>query len=69
MEGRRVRFLFLISISLLTLMAQKARSQNNHPSEEQAGAQKSASKSGAKSLSPAESAWVESTLGKLTVDE
>ena len=69
MEGRRVRFLFLIPILLFTLMAQKARSQNNHPSEEQAGAQKSASKSGAKSLSPAESAWVESTLGKMTVDE
>jgi len=69
MEGRRVRFLFLISILLLTLMTQKARSQNNHPSEEQAGAQKSASKSGAKSLSPAGSAWVESTLGKMTVDE
>jgi len=50
-------------------MTQKARSQNNHPSEEQAGAQKSASKSGAKSLSPAGSAWVESTLGKMTVDE
>jgi beta-N-acetylhexosaminidase len=69
MEGRRVRFLFLISILLLTLMTQKARSQNNHPSEEQAGAQRSASKSGAKSLSPAGSAWVESTLGKMTVDE
>jgi len=50
-------------------MTQKARSQNNHPSEKQAGAQKSASKSGAKSLSPAGSAWVESTLGKMTVDE
>src|SRR5215469_2734318 len=69
MEGRRVRFLFLISILLLTLMTQKARSQNNHPSEEQAGAQKSASKSGAKSLSPAGSAWVESTLPNMSVDE
>lgn len=70
MEGRRVRFLFLIPILLLILMDQKARSQNNHPSEEKAGAQKSrASKSGAKSLSPAESAWVESTLRKMTVDE
>ena len=69
MEGRRVRFLFVIPILLFTLMAQKARSQNNHPSEEQAGGQKSASKSGAKSLSPAESTWVESTLAKMTVDE
>jgi beta-N-acetylhexosaminidase len=70
MEGRRVRFLFLIPILLLILMDQKARSQNNHPSEEKAGTQKGrASKSGAKSLSPAESAWVESTLRKMTLDE
>jgi beta-N-acetylhexosaminidase len=65
MEGRRVRFLFLIPILLLILMDQKARSQNNHPAGEKAGAQKSS----AKSLSPAESASVESTLSKMTVDE
>ena len=70
MEGRRVRFLFLIPILLLILMDQKARSQNSHPSEEKAGTQKGrTSKSGAKSLSPAESAWVESTLRKMTLDE
>src|SRR6266566_1815982 len=70
MEGRRVRFLFLIPILLLILMTHKARSQNNNPSEEKAAAAKSRlSTSRAKSLSPAASAWVESTLGKMTVDE
>src|SRR6201981_4125240 len=70
MEGRRVRFLFLITILLLILMAQKARSQNNNPSEEKVAAAKSRdSTSSRKSLSPAASDWVESTLGKMTVDE
>src|SRR6266705_2518880 len=70
MEGRRVRFLFLIPILLLILMTHKARSQNNNPSEEKAAAAKSRlSTSRAKSLAPAASAWVESTLGKMTVDE
>lgn len=70
MEGRRVRFLFLISVLLLILMAQKARSQNNPPSEEKASAQTSGgSKNRAQGLSPAETAWVESTLGKMTVNE
>ena len=70
MEGRRVRFLFLIPILLLILMAQKARSQNTDPSEEKVAAAKSrGSRSSRQSLSPAASAWVESTLGKMTVDE
>ena len=70
MEGRRVRFLFLIPILLLILMAQKARSQNSNPSEEKVAAAKSrGSRSSRQSLSPAASAWVESTLGKMTVDE
>src|SRR5215472_4455155 len=70
MEGRRVRFLFLIPIFLLILMAQKARSQNSNPSEEEVTAAKSrGSRNSRKSLSPAASAWVDSTLGKMTVDE
>ena len=69
MEGRRVRFLFLIPVLLLTFMAQKTRSQKNNPAEEKVAAAQSGSKSRAKSLSPAASAWVESTLGKMTVDE
>lgn len=74
MEGRRVRILFVIPVLLLILMAQKARSQNNTPNEKKPAGQKisagakSAAKS-AKSLSPAASAWVESTLRKMTVDE
>src|SRR5215467_11167523 len=71
MEGRRVRILFVISVLFLILMAQKARSQNNATNEKKPAAQKSraGTKSAAKSLSPAASAWVESTLGKMTVDE
>ena len=71
MEGRRVRFLFLIPVLLLILMAQKARSQNNTPNEKKPAATKTSAgpKSAAKNLSPAASAWVESTLRKMTVDE
>src|SRR5947208_1523134 len=71
MEGRRVRFLFLIPVLLLTLMAQKARSQSNTPNEKTPAAPKTSagSKSAAKSMSPAAGAWVESTLRKMTVDE
>jgi beta-N-acetylhexosaminidase len=71
MEGRRVRFLFLIPVLLLILMAQKARSQNSNASEKKPAAQKSGTnaKGGAKNLSPAASAWVESTLRKMSVDE
>src|SRR5438876_3991790 len=69
MEGRRVRFVFLIPVLLLTFMAQKTRSQKNNPAEEKVAAAQSGSKSRARSPSPAASAWVESTLGKMTVDE
>jgi beta-N-acetylhexosaminidase len=71
MEGRRVRFLFLIPILLFILMAHKARSQSSNPSEKKAAAQKSGTgaKSGTKGLSPTGTAWVEATLHKMTVDE
>src|SRR5438876_263963 len=61
MEGRRVRFVFLIPVLLLTFMAQKTRSQKNNPAEEKVAAAQSGSKSRAKSLSPAASACVDST--------
>ena len=71
MEGRRVRFLFGIAVLLLILMAQKARSQNDTPNEKKPVAPKTSdgSKGAAKNLSPSASAWVESTLRKMTVDE
>lgn len=71
MEGRRVRILFVIPVLLLILMAQKARSQNSTPNETKPAAQKTGAspKSATKNLSPAASAWVESTLRKMTIDE
>ncbi|HEY6947003.1 MAG TPA: glycoside hydrolase family 3 N-terminal domain-containing protein [Candidatus Acidoferrum sp.] len=71
MKGRRVRFLFVIPVLLLILMAKKARSQSGDPSEKTLVAQKSgaSAKSSPKNLSPASSAWVESTLHKMSVDE
>lgn len=71
MEGRRVRFLFVIPVLLLILMAQKARSQNNPPNEKKPAAQRTSAgpKRAAKNLSPAATAWVESTMRKMTVDE
>ena len=71
MEGCRVRFLLLIPVFSLILMTQKARSQNTNPPGREAAASKSAAgaKSASKNLTSAASAWVESTLRKMTVDE
>src|SRR5437588_421354 len=71
MEGRRVRLLLVIPFLFLILMTQKARSQNDDPSEKKSVAQNSGAtgKGSAKNPSPAASAWVESTLRKMTVDE
>jgi beta-glucosidase-like glycosyl hydrolase/CubicO group peptidase (beta-lactamase class C family) len=71
MEGRRVRSLLLISVAILFLMAHSARSQNRGTSSKKPAAKASsaASQNGAKKLSPAASAWVESTLRKMSVDE
>ncbi len=71
MEGRRVRSLLLISVAILSLMAHSARSQNRGTSSKKPAAKAStaASQNGAKKLSPAASAWVESTLRKMSVDE
>ncbi len=71
MEGRRARFLLLIPLSVLFLMAHNARSQNRSTGTNKTVAKASAlrAKSGAKKLSPAANVWVESTLRKMTVDE
>src|SRR6266478_2527837 len=71
MEGRRVRSLLLISVAIFFLMAHSARSQNRGTSAKKSAAKAStaASTNTAKKLSPAASAWVESTLRKMTVDE
>jgi beta-glucosidase-like glycosyl hydrolase/CubicO group peptidase (beta-lactamase class C family) len=70
MEGRGVRFLFVIPVFLLILMAHSAHSQSSS-SEKKSLAQEGAarSKRNASNLSPAASAWVESTLRKMSVDE
>src|SRR5882724_12553242 len=71
MEGRRVRFLLLIPVTILFLMAHSARSQNRGTSAKKSAAKAStaASRNTAKKLSPAANTWVESTLRKMNVDE
>src|SRR6266403_1485928 len=53
MEGRRVRFLLLIPVTILFLMANSVRSQNRGTPAEKSAA----------------NAWVENTLRKMSVDE
>jgi beta-N-acetylhexosaminidase len=71
MEGRRVRFLLLISVAILFLMNHNARSQSRSASAKKpvTSETRAAAKSATKKLSPAASAWVESTMRKMTVDE
>jgi hypothetical protein len=71
MEGRRVRFLLLIPVTILFLMTHSARSQSRGTPAKKSAAKEStaASRNTAKKLSPAANAWVESTLRKMTVDE
>src|SRR3989440_3351150 len=70
MEGRRVRFLLLISVSITFLMAHNARSQNSTSAKKSAAKEGAApAKSATKQLSPAANAWAETTLRKMTVDE
>src|SRR6267142_7180589 len=71
MEGRRVRSLLLIPVAIFFLMAHSSRSQNRGTSAKKSAARASiaASQNATKKLSPAASAWVESTLRKMTVDE
>ena len=71
MGGRRVRFLLLIPVSIIFLMAHSTRSQNRNTSAEKTAAREGAAlvKSSAKRLSPAAAAWVESSLRKMSADE
>src|SRR5260370_8783504 len=71
MEGRRVRFLLLIPISIIFLMAHNARSQSRSTSAEKTVTKERVlpAKSGLKKLSAPANAWVEATLRKMTVDE
>src|SRR6266481_4635819 len=71
MEGRRVRFLLLIPVSIIFLMAHNTRSQSRSTSADKTVTKEGAApaKSGMKNLSPAANAWVETTLRKMTVDE
>src|SRR5712692_9280070 len=71
MEGRRVRFLLLIPVSIVLIMAYNARSQSRSTSSKKPIAKEGAvpATSGMKKFSPAATAWVETTLRKMTVDE
>ena len=71
MEGRRVRFLLLIPVSIVLLMAYNTRSQSRSTSAKKNVVKEGAvpAKSGVKKLSPAANAWVETTLRKTSVDE
>src|ERR1700746_2845665 len=71
MEGRSVRFLLLILVSTIVLMAHSVRSQSRSNSAEKTAAKDGAApaKSRARKLSPAANAWVESSLLKMTIDE
>jgi beta-N-acetylhexosaminidase len=71
MVGRRARFLLWIPVTILSLMAHNARSQNRATTAKKTVAKESATapKSAVKKLSPAANAWVESRLRRMTVDE
>src|SRR6266403_763747 len=71
MEGRHVRFLLVIPVSIVFLMAYNARSQSRSTSAKKTLAKEGAisAKSRATKLSPAANAWVENTLRKMSVDE
>src|SRR3984893_8800740 len=71
MEGCRVRFLLLIPVAAISLMAHNARSQSRSASPKNTVSRTSgaSARSGTKRLSSAANAWVESTLRKMTGDE
>jgi len=71
MVGRRVRFLLVIPVAIVLLMAYKARSQSNSTPAKKTAAKEGSvpAKGGANKLAPAANAWVETTLRKMTVDE
>src|SRR5437868_6286255 len=71
MGGRRVRFLLLIPVSIVLLMAYNARSQSRSTSAKKNVVKEGAvpAKNRVKNLWPAANAWVETTLRKTSVDE
>src|SRR5258707_558171 len=71
MEGRRVRFLLLIPVSTVLIMAYNARSQSRSPSAKKTAAKEGvvSAMSGMKKLSAGANGWVETTLRKMTADE
>ncbi len=71
MDRRLVRFLLSIPVSIIVLMAHNTRSQSRSTSTQKTVSKvsTSAAKTGAKKLSPAANAWVETTLRKMSVDE
>jgi beta-N-acetylhexosaminidase len=71
MEGRRVPFLLLISVSIVLLMAYNARSQSRSTSARNSAAGDNAvpAKIGVTRLSPGANAWVETTLRKMSANE
>src|SRR6266513_1136777 len=71
MEGRRVRFLVLIPVTIVLLMTYNARSQSRRTSAKKNVVKEGAVpvKSGVKKLSSAANVWVENTLRKMSVDE
>src|SRR6267378_3408219 len=71
MDGRRVRFLLVIPVPIVFLMAYNARSQNRSISAEKPAATEDvvSAKSRPKKLPPAANAWLEATLRKMSVDE
>jgi beta-N-acetylhexosaminidase len=71
MERRPARFLFLIPVLLLIVMAHNTRSQSSNPSAKKSAPPEGEAnaKGSAKKLSPVANAWVEATLRKMSVDE
>src|SRR6266568_3261184 len=71
MKGRRVRFLLLIPVSIVLLMAYNTRSENHSTSAKRTVVKEGAApaKGAVNKLSPTANAWVETTLRKMSVDE
>src|SRR2546430_12058706 len=71
MKGRRVRFLLLMPVSIVLLMAYNARSEKHSSSAKRTVVKEGAApaKGAVKKLSPTAYAWVETTLRKMSVEE
>src|SRR2546430_15640286 len=71
MKGRRVRFLLLMPVSIVLLMAYNTRSENHCTSAKRTVVKEGAApaKGAVNKLSPTAYAWVETTLRKMSVEE